>query len=105
MIHEGHAGASSPEEISTVAESAGKELVDTAERLRSFGIGVAHVSVGSTPSSWFTPKVAVMAEMRPGRYVFHDNNACRHGRIGPERCAARGVSTAVRRPALGRAIV
>ena len=105
MTHEGHAGFSSPDEIATVAQNAGRALVDTAERIRTQGIEVAQVSVGSTPASWFTPRVAGIAEMRPGTYVFHDNNAFRHGRISPDRCAARVVSTVVSRPAPDRAII
>lgn len=105
MTHEGHAGFSGPEEIATVAQNAGQALIDTAERIRAQGVEVAHVSVGSTPSSWFTPRIAGITEMRPGTYVFHDNNAFRHGRIGPDRCAARVVSTIVSRPAPDRAIL
>jgi D-serine deaminase-like pyridoxal phosphate-dependent protein len=105
MTHEGHAGFSAPDDIATIAENAGQALVDTAERIRGQGISLTHVSVGSTPASWFTPRVAGITEMRPGTYVFNDNNAFRHGRIGPDRCAARVVSTVVSRPAPDRAIV
>jgi len=105
MTHEGHAGFSAPDDIATIAENAGRALVDTAERIRGQGVEVAHVSVGSTPASWFTPRVPGITEMRPGTYVFHDNNAFRHGRIGPDRCAARVVSTVVSRPAPDRAII
>src|SRR5215217_1554941 len=105
MTHEGHAGFSDPDQIATVAENAGQALVDTAERIRRQCIEVAQFSVGSTPASWFTPRVPGITEMRPGTYVFHDNNAFRHGRIGPDRCAARVVSTVVSRPAPDRAII
>ena len=66
MTHEGHAGFSAPDEIATIAENAGQALVDTAERIRSQGIAVTEVSVGSTPAWWFTPRVAGITEMRPG---------------------------------------
>ena len=105
MTHEGHAGFSAPDEIADVARSAGRALVETAERIRAAGVPLDHVSVGSTPSVWFTPKVAGITEMRPGTYVFNDNNAFRHGRIGPGRCAARVVATVVSRPAADRAIL
>jgi D-serine deaminase-like pyridoxal phosphate-dependent protein len=105
MTHEGHAGFSGPDDIAIVAEKAGQALVDTSERIRSQGIEVTDVSVGSTPASWFTPRVPGITEMRPGTYVFHDNNAFRHGRIGPDRCAARVVATVVSRPASDRAII
>ena len=105
MTHEGHAGFSGPDEIAAIAQNAGQALVDTAERIRSRGVEVAQVSVGSTPASWFTPRVTGITEMRPGTYVFNDNNAFRHGRIGPDRCAARVLSTVVSRPGPERAIV
>jgi D-serine deaminase-like pyridoxal phosphate-dependent protein len=105
MTHEGHAGFSAPDDIATIAENAGQALVDTADRIRGQGISLTHVSVGSTPASWFTPRVAGITEMRPGTYVFNDNSAFRHGRIGPDRCAARVVATVVSRPAPDRAIV
>jgi D-serine deaminase-like pyridoxal phosphate-dependent protein len=105
MTHEGHAGASAPVEIEQLATDAGRALVETAQRLRAAGVEIAHVSVGSTPSSWYTPAVPGITEMRPGTYVFHDNNAFRHGRVGPDRCAARVVATVVSRPAPDRAII
>ncbi|MDQ3695658.1 MAG: alanine racemase [Chloroflexota bacterium] len=105
MTHEGHAGASDPAVIAETARNAGAALVDTAAKIRSHGIELPHVSVGSTPSSWDTPAVAGVTEMRPGTYVFYDNSIFRHGRIGPDRCAARVVATVVSRPAAGRAII
>lgn len=105
MTFEGHAGVSAPETIARVSAEAGQALVETAELLRAAGIPIAHVSVGSTPAAFFTPAVPGVTEMRPGTYVFHDNNAFRHGRVGPERCAARVLATVVSRASRGRAVV
>ena len=105
MTHEGHAGSSDPSVIAATAHAAGTALVETAERIRAHGIELPHVSVGSTPSSWYTPTVPGVTEMRPGTYVFYDNSIFRHGRIGPDRCAARVVATVVSRPAADRAII
>ena len=105
MTHEGHAGASPPDQIAERAIAAGRALVATANAIRARGVDIRHVSVGSTPSSPFTPTVAGITEMRPGTYVFNDNAAFRHGRLGPERCAARLVATVVSRPALDRAVI
>jgi D-serine deaminase-like pyridoxal phosphate-dependent protein len=105
LTHEGHAGASAPETIEATAIAAGQALVDTANAMRARGIDIRHVSVGSTPSSPYTPTVPGVTEMRPGTYVFYDNSIFRHGRIGPERCAARIAATVVSRPAPDRAIV
>jgi D-serine deaminase-like pyridoxal phosphate-dependent protein len=105
MTHEGHAGASLPEDIAEKAIAAGQALVATAEGLRTAGIAVDAVSVGSTPSSPFTPTVSGVTEMRPGTYVFNDNTGFRHGRMGPERCAARIAALVVSRPSADRAII
>ncbi|MBA3644376.1 MAG: alanine racemase [Chloroflexota bacterium] len=105
MTHEGHAGASAPEVIAETAIAAGQALVATANAIRAEGLDIAHVSVGSTPSSFYTPTVPGVTEMRPGTYVFNDNSAFRHGRIGPDRCAARIAATVVSRSAPDRAVI
>ena len=105
MTHEGHAGASLPDQIAEKAIAAGEALVATAQALRGAGIPAEAVSVGSTPSSPYTPTVAGVTEMRPGTYVFNDNTGFRHNRMGPERCAARIVATVVSRPSPDRAII
>ncbi|MDP9365365.1 MAG: alanine racemase [Chloroflexota bacterium] len=105
MTHEGHAGLSAPEAIEAAALAAGRALVETAAAMRAEGIAIEHVSVGSTPSSPYTPTVPGITEMRPGTYVFNDNSAFRHGRIGPDRCAARIATSVVSRPAPDRAVI
>jgi D-serine deaminase-like pyridoxal phosphate-dependent protein len=105
MTHEGHAGSSAPEAIEAAALAAGRALVETAAAIRAHGVEIEHVSVGSTPSSPYTPTVAGITEMRPGTYVFNDNAAFRHGRLGPDRCAARITATVVSRPAPDRAVL
>ncbi len=105
MTHEGHAGASEPDLIADKAKAAGLALVETADLLRRAGVPVTTVSVGSTPSSPFTPTIPGVTEMRPGTYVFNDNTGFRHGRMGPDRCAARIAATVVSRPSPDRAII
>jgi len=105
MTHEGHAGASAPDIIADKAKAAGRALVETAELLRQAGVPVTTVSVGSTPSSPYTPTIPGVTEMRPGTYVFNDNTGFRHGRMGPDRCAARIAATVVSRPSPDRAVI
>jgi len=105
LTHEGHAGASLPGAIEAAALAAGRALVETAAAIRAHGLELPHVSVGSTPSSAFTPTVPGVTEMRPGTYVFNDNSVFRHGQLGPERCAARIAATVVSRPSADRAIL
>ena len=105
MSHEGHTHSVSAAEIEAAARNAGERLVETAERLRLEGVDIREVSVGSTPSSHFTPSVMGITEMRPGTYVFRDTTGFLYGRYGPDRCAARILATVVSHPAPNRMIV
>ena len=105
MTHEGHANAAPPDEIEAKALAAGRSLVETADMIRAAGVPIDVVSVGSTPCAFFTPTVPGVTEMRPGTYVFRDTAGFRHGRFGPDRCAARYLATVANRPAPDRAIV
>jgi len=106
LTHEGHvARAANADELAPMARQAGEDLVGTAELLRAGGITVETVSVGSTPAAWYTPTVPGVTEMRPGTYVFNDNSAFRFGRVGPEGCSLRILSTVISRPAPERAVI
>lgn len=106
MTHEGHvAKATNADELAEIATAAGKAMVETADLLRSNGIPVDVVSVGSTPASWYTPTVPGITEMRPGTYVFNDNSAFRFGRIGVDGCSLRILATVISRPAPDRAVI
>jgi len=103
--HEGHANIQPPDKITEVAIAAGHAIVETAEELRRQGVDITVVSVGSTPAAAITPSVQGITEMRPGTYVFKDTTAFRYGIYGPDRCAARVVSTVVSHAAPDRCIV
>ncbi len=103
--HEGHANTQPPDLIESVAIEAGKRIVDTAEQIRSHGIELPTVSVGSTPASAYTPAVSGITEMRPGTYVFRDTMGFRYGVYGTDRCAARVVATVVSHPSKDRCIL
>jgi D-serine deaminase-like pyridoxal phosphate-dependent protein len=105
MSHEGHANSQPPDLIESVAIEAGKRMVATAETIRSHGIELPVVSVGSTPAASYTPTVQGITEMRPGTYVFKDASAFRYGLFGPDRCAARVLATVCSHPAPDRAIL
>lgn len=106
MTHEGHVGrARDVEELAEIARRAGQDMVDSAELLRREGIPVEVVSVGSTPAAFHTTTVPGITEMRPGTYVFYDNASFRFGRIGPDRCALRILTTVISRPAADRAVI
>ncbi len=106
LTHEGHVGqAADATELEAVATRAARDMVATADLLRGNGIPVEVVSVGSTPAAFYSGAVAGVTEMRPGTYVFYDATAFRYGRIGPDRCALRVLTTVISRPAADRAVI
>lgn len=106
MTHEGHVSSAEPSGIERAAKEAGEQLVETAEKIRSHGIEMPVVSVGSTPAARYTPTVPGVTEMRPGTYVFNDNSLFRYGdEWGVQDCAARFVATVVSRTAEDRCVL
>jgi D-serine deaminase-like pyridoxal phosphate-dependent protein len=105
MSHEGHANHQPRDLIRSIAVEAGQRMVETAEAIRGHGVDLQVVSVGSTPASAYTPSVTGITEMRPGTYVFRDASGFQFGIFGPDRCAARVVSTVVSRPAPDRCVI
>ncbi len=105
MTHEGQTHTLPADKIAEGARAAGEKLVATAEAIRRAGLPISEVSVGSTPSSMYTPSVGDITEMRPGTYVFRDTTGFLYGLYGPDRCAARVLATVVSHPAKDRMIV
>ncbi|WP_308797740.1 alanine racemase [Agromyces silvae] len=76
FTHEGQLArlGAAPEERSTAGRRVGAVLVEAADAVRARGIAVASVSVGSTPGASSAPMVPGVNEMRPGTYVYGDDN-------------------------------
>ncbi len=73
VAHAGHAyDAVSREQIVAVAEAEQRGAVRAAERLRSAGHRVDHVSIGSTPTALFGASFDGITEVRAGVFVFQD---------------------------------
>lgn len=73
LTHAGHAyNAQSRDELVVVAEQERSTLVGLAKALRTSGIEVPAVSVGSTPTMSVVEDLDGVDEMRPGNYVFYD---------------------------------
>ncbi len=74
LTHAGHSyDAKSKEGILEVARHERDVMVELAERLRSQGIEVPTVSIGSTPTISTVDHLKGIDEMRPGNYIFFDN--------------------------------
>jgi D-serine deaminase-like pyridoxal phosphate-dependent protein len=71
-----HAGGSyachGADEIAVAALAERAAVTEAAEVLRSAGIEVPGVSVGSTPTATFGPDLTGVTEMRPGVFMFQD---------------------------------
>ena len=106
MTHAGHAYAKTDAEgRREVAVAEAEALVKTQELLRTKGIRVPEISVGSTPTSKHIGDVRGVTEMRPGAYVFGDCSQLFAGMIDERECAMRVYATVVSTPRPGMAII
>lgn len=105
LTHEGHASVvGAQDDIRIKAETAGDTMAQLAETIRSSGIPVETVSVGSTATAKYATRPGV-TEIRPGIYPFNDLGQVSIGTVGIERCAARVVTTVVSHASPDRAVV
>jgi D-serine deaminase-like pyridoxal phosphate-dependent protein len=104
-----HAGqvyqAETPVDVARIGTFEGEALASCAEALRSSGLSIEEVSVGSTPSARHAMRVAGVTECRPGNYVFHDGSQAALGTCGPQDCAMTILATVVSVPAPDRVCV
>lgn len=105
ITHGGHAYAAKDDaERHQAAAEESNGVVETAALLRSLGIGVREVSIGSTPTAGVHPLEGV-TEMRPGTYVYGDANQVTLGAQRLEDCALGVVGCVVSTPAPDRAVM
>jgi D-serine deaminase-like pyridoxal phosphate-dependent protein len=83
----------------------GEFMVAVAEELRSSGVPMQDVSLGSTPTAEHAATVEGVTEIRPGTYVFYDRMQAQMGVCSIEECALRVMATVVSRPTPGLAVI
>lgn len=107
LTHEGHIlfKERTLEGVRNSAIQAGEEMVGTANLLRSRGINVREVSVGSTPTARYIASVPGITEIRPGTYIFNDLNEITCGVATEDTCAVTVLVTVVSIPAHDRALI
>ena len=91
-----------------VRAAAGQEtnlLSETASALRSAGVQVRELSVGSTPTSTYWAEIPGATEIRPGTYVYGDANQVRLGSATLDDCAFAVVAAVISVPETTRAVV
>jgi D-serine deaminase-like pyridoxal phosphate-dependent protein len=106
FTHAGHAyAAPTPEAVAEIARAEARTLAEVAAALRTDGLAIDEVSVGSTPTARAALGAGGISECRPGNYVFHDATQVSLGTCALEDCALTVVATVVSVPGPGRAFV
>lgn len=105
FTHAGHVYAASPGEVAKIGRQEGESVAKAATLLRTSGIPVHTVSVGSTPTARVAGSFPGVTEIRPGNYVFYDAIQVGLGVASPEQCALSIEATVISRPAEGRAVI
>lgn len=107
LTHAGHAyGAFERGRRLEIARQERDALVGLAGRLRSEGIEVPHLSVGSTPTFTTIDDLSGVTEARPGNYVYFDLSQVALGSCTVQEIAVSVLATVVSRPtASDRAVI
>ena len=96
LTHAGHAyKASAVSEIQAIADEERRILTRFAEQLRTTGLQVPVLSVGSTPTMAVASDLEGIDEARPGNYVFHDRTQLALGSCQVEDCALTVMATVI----------
>jgi D-serine deaminase-like pyridoxal phosphate-dependent protein len=106
LTHAGHSyHARSPEELLSIARRERDVMTEFAARLRSDGVEVPVVSVGSTPTATHYDHLEGVDEARPGNYIFFDAFQATLGSCAFEDCALTVLAAVVHRDRALRKIV
>lgn len=101
---QGYAGRT-PAEVAEAGHLEGRVVAAAAEAIRSSGLPVGEVSLGSTPTARAGMSERGVTETRPGTYVYNDFSQVQLGSCRLEDCAMTIVATVVSSPAADRAVV
>ncbi len=105
FTHAGQAyAAQNVQQIKDIARQEAAAVVQAAHILRTFGIEVATVSVGSTPTAQFVAGESGINEIRPGNYIFYDAIQVGLGVATYDQCALFVLATVISRPSADRIV-
>ena len=106
LTHAGHSyHARSRAELVSIARHERDVMTEFAARLRSDGIEVPTVSVGSTPTATHYEHLEGVDEARPGNYIFFDAFQATLGSCGFGDCALTVLAAVVHRDRARRKVV
>jgi len=92
-------------DVARVSRAETELVLHTADLLRSAGLDVPAVSVGSTPSAATVAAIPGITEIRPGTYIFNDATQVALGAATIADCAQTICATVMSVPADGRIVV
>jgi len=105
FTHAGQAyAATGLQQIKDIARQEAAAVAQAARSLRTFGIEVATVSVGSTPTAQFVAGEPGINEFRPGNYIFYDAIQVGLGVAAYDQCSLFVLATVISRPAADRIV-
>lgn len=93
------------ESIRKAAHQEADAVLVTKKLLQEYGIEIKETSVGSTPTSKFIGEMEGITEVRPGSYVYGDDQQLSMGIITEDECAMHVLTTVVSAPRKGSVIV
>ena len=106
LTHAGHSyHADTPEKLLAVAQEERDKMRNLADELRSKGLEVPTVSIGSTPTLSAIDDLADITEFRAGNYIFYDAFQASLGSCSFEDCALTVLAAVVHRDSTRRKIV
>jgi D-serine deaminase-like pyridoxal phosphate-dependent protein len=91
--------------VAELGREEGDLMVALAEELRSAGIPIRSISVGSTPTARAAAQAPGITEVRPGTYIFSDYMQAEAGNVSYDEVALSILCTVVSRPAPDKATV
>lgn len=97
--------ANTPENLLAIARQERDLMVGLADRLRSEGIEVANVSIGSTPAMSAIDNLDGVTEFRCGNYIFYDAFQATLGSCSFDDCALTVLAAVIHRDETRRRIV
>ncbi len=98
LTHGGHSyGAETIEEVKAISQQERDTVVELAEKLRSDGIEVPTVSIGSTPTISHADDLSGVNEVRPGNYILYDAYQATIGSCSFDDCALTILAAIVHR--------
>ena len=106
LSHAGHGyGATSEDDMRTIAENEAATLRRLADGVRERGVEVEEISVGATPTARYSLQQNGITELRPGNFIYFDRTQVSLGAADWDDCALTVLARVVSKPAGDRIIL